>query len=221
MELSRLYAHRFTGADLERKARVWQVLCDVVFTRWIQPADVVLDLGAGYCEFINAIRARRRIALDANPDVQQFAAQGVEVRIEEAGALRPLFDSELDVIFSSNFLEHLPDKAAITQVIADAFRALRPGGRIILMGPNARLIPGEYWDFYDHHVPLTERSLCELLRVVGFRVELARARFVPYTLLRWRLPTPDWLVRAYLALHPLSGWFFGQQFLVCAVRPRE
>ena len=36
------------------------------------------------------------------------------------------------------------------------------------MGPNIRFVAGEYWDFWDHHLPLTERSLSEACQLRGF-----------------------------------------------------
>jgi SAM-dependent methyltransferase len=219
MELRRLYARRFTPLHRERKAQAWRVLVERFFSRWIRPEDTLLDLGAGYCEFVNAARARRRIAVDPNPDTASFAAPGVEVRIEPAADLAFLGDAEVDVVFSSNFLEHLPDKEAVARTIAAAFRVLRPGGTVIFMGPNARVIPGAYWDFWDHQVPLTDRSLCELLVASGFEIRSAHARFAPYTVLRWPLPAWSWLVRAFLASRPLSSTVFGQQFLIVGAKP--
>ncbi len=219
MELKEIYAHRFDTAHRDQKAEAWAALYDTVFSRWIGPTDTVLDVGAGYCEFINVVHAARRIAIDANPDMAEFAAPGVEVRIEQVSDLRGFRDGEIDVVFSSNFLEHLPDKGAVTALVEAAFRVLRPGGRIILVGPNVRLVPGSYWDFYDHHVALSDRSVTELLSVTGFQVVAARARFVPYTVVGWRLPVRQWLVRAFVALMPFSSWLFGKQFLVIATKP--
>jgi hypothetical protein len=54
------------------------VLCEEFFPRLIPAGAVVFDLGAGYCEFINHVSAARRIAVDANPTLKQFAAPGVE-----------------------------------------------------------------------------------------------------------------------------------------------
>jgi predicted SAM-dependent methyltransferase len=51
----------------------------------------------------------------------------------------------LDVVFTSNFLEHLPDKASVEQTVKEAGRALKPGGRLICMGPNVKYLPGAYW----------------------------------------------------------------------------
>lgn len=218
MELSELYGNRFADADRARKVRIWAVLWSRVFSRWVGPEDTVLDLGAGYCEFINAASARRRIAVDLNPDTARAAAPGVEVHSASAAELAFLGDGEVDVVFTSNFLEHLPSKDVLTKVVEAAWRVLRPGGTLVAMGPNIRLLPDVYWDYYDHHIPLSDRSVCELLAMCGFALERVEPRFLPYTV-KSRLPQWDWLVKAYLALRPLSSAFLGKQFLVVARKP--
>ena len=77
--LDRLYAARFPDRERERKSRLWAVLCNAFFSRYVPADGTVVDLGAGYCDFINHVRASRRIAVDLNPDTARFAAPGVEV----------------------------------------------------------------------------------------------------------------------------------------------
>ncbi len=218
MELSELYGNRFAEADRARKVRIWAALWDRVFSRWVRPEDTVLDLGAGYCEFINAAVARRRIAVDLNPDTVRLAAPGVEVHTASASQLAFLHDGEVDVVFTSNFLEHLPSKDVLTLVAKAAWRILKPGGTFIAMGPNIRFLADVYWDYYDHHIPLSDRSVCELLAMCGFDILRVEPRFMPYTV-KSRLPQRGWLVRAYLALRPLSSAILGKQFLVIASKP--
>jgi SAM-dependent methyltransferase len=216
-DLEALYDRRFTSEDLAWKRSVWRVLCRRVFQQYVPADATVVDLGAGACEFINAITARRRIAVDLNPAVARNAAVGVESHVADASRLSFLPDRCVDVVFSSNFLEHLPSKDHVMSVLREAARVLSSAGRIILMGPNARIVQGSYWDFFDHHVPLTERSLAEALAVVGFAVERVQPRFLPYTS-KNALPRVEALVHAFLSLQPLSGWLAGGQFLIVARR---
>jgi dolichol-phosphate mannosyltransferase len=218
MDLKELYRNRFDEADRARKAAIWRVLYREVFGHWIRSNDTVLDLGAGFCEFINGVRASRRIAVDLNPDTTRLAAPGVEVHRVSASKLDFLATGSVNVVFSSNFLEHLPDKDQLLAVLREAWRVLQPGGTLMLMGPNVRLVPGAYWDFFDHHLPLSERSLCEALTISGFDLAEVHARFLPYST-RSALPQAAWLVALYLKLRPLSSGILGKQFLVIANKP--
>src|ERR1700752_2575571 len=77
-ELHEIYARRFAGRR-QRRSEVWETLNQFFFQQWINSQDTVLDLGAGYCEFINSVRAKVKLALDLNPATPDCAAQGVRV----------------------------------------------------------------------------------------------------------------------------------------------
>ncbi len=218
MKTDVLYRNRFGPEDEAFKARVWSILWRRVFSRYIRPDDVLLDVGAGYCELVNAASARRRIAVDLNPELRRRAAPGVEVLIASADRLPSLADGSVTVAFTSNFLEHLPDRETLGRVAAEVHRVLAPGGRLLAMGPNIRFMAGTYWDFLDHHLPLSDRSVCELLLATGFELEQVVPRFLPATT-KIGLPRWPWLVEAYLALRPLSSALVGAQFLVVGRKP--
>ncbi|MHB8876814.1 MAG: class I SAM-dependent methyltransferase, partial [Myxococcaceae bacterium] len=169
MDLSQIYKTRFPETDLETKNRIWRVLCDDFFARFVGEADTVVDVGAGYCEFINNIRCRRKIAIDLNPDVKRFAGADVEVINESCTNMSSLAEGTADVVFMSNFLEHLPSKDLVYETLAEARRILRAGGRLIILQPNIRFLAREYWDFFDHHTPLSDRSLVEVLQSMEMR----------------------------------------------------
>src|SRR4029077_12685932 len=123
-----------------------------------------------------------------------------------------LKDSSLHVVFTSNFLEHLPDKAALGRTLDEVFRCLVPGGKMIAMGPNIKYLTGKYWDFWDHHLPLTEKSLSEGLTSRGFQITKCVAKFLPYTMVDQR-QYPAAILKLYLCL-PLAWRIFGKQFLI-------
>jgi len=85
-----------------------------------------------------------------------------------------------------------------------------------VLQPNIRLVGGRYWDFIDHTVDLTERSLAEAAELAGLTVDRTIVRFLPYTT-KSRLPQSRRLVRAYLACRP--AWaLLGKQTLFIAKR---
>ena len=214
--LRALYGDRFAGKHQFRD-RVWQILTREFFSRWIPATATALDLGCGYCEFINNVPAGRRLAMDLNPDAAAQAGPGVELVLHDCSTPWPVDAASVDVVFTSNFLEHLLDKPQVMATLRNALEALKPGGRLVALGPNVRYLPGLYWDFFDHLVPLTERSLAEALVAAGFEVEETIPRFLPYTMSGART-YPPFFLSVYLRMRVV--WpILGKQFLVVAKRP--
>ena len=214
-ELQQIYSARFVGKT-EYRDKIWRVLV-AYFEKWIPPAAVVLDLGAGYCEFINNTKASVKYAMDLNPDVRKLAGPDVTVLQQDCSNAWPLEEDSLDAVFTSNFLEHLPDKPSVSTVLSNALRCLKPGGRFIAMGPNIKFLAGAYWDFFDHYVELTDLSLAEALSNCGYTVEEKIARFLPYAMSSGR-EYPVSALKMYLAL-PAVWPIFGKQFLVIGRKP--
>lgn len=214
-ELQSIYEHRFS-AMLRYRTGVWQVLTSAFFQKYVRPDATVLDLGCGYGEFINHIRCGRKLGMDLNPRSPEFLAKDVRFLQQDCSLRWDLPDASLDVVFTSNFFEHLPDKLSLRNTLLEAHRCLKPGGRLIAMGPNIKHVPGSYWDFWDHFLCLTEMSLGEGLQNNGYRVVESMARFLPYSMVN-APQYPLALLRSYLAL-PFLWPLFGKQFLVVAER---
>lgn len=218
LTLQQQYQLRF-GECAAYRRDVWKILCADFFARYVRPDATVLDVGAGWGEFINTIAAGRKLAMDLNPDLQTHLSPDVEHLHQDCSRDWPIPAGALDVVFTSNFLEHLPDKASVERTVAQAHRGLKDGGLLICLGPNVKYVPGAYWDFWDHHIPLTESSVAELLRMNGFAVDVCLPRFLPFSMSTGRR-VPLGLVRLYLRLPP--AWpLFGKQFLVIGRKRAE
>lgn len=215
-DLRQEYLLRF-GELAPYRERVWQVLTREYFQRSIPEGAAVLDLGSGWGEFIRNIRAGTKYAMDINPDSEMRAGPGVRFLHQDCSRDWAISENSLDVVFTSNFLEHLPGKDALRGTLDQALRCLKPGGRLICMGPNIRFLHGAYWDFWDHYLPLSDRSLVEGLSLAGFKVESCIPRFLPFSMSQGFSP-PVRLVSMYLRLRPLWS-IFGMQFLVTARKP--
>lgn len=215
--LEAIYRLRFNERDLANKRVLWDVLVRDFFQKYVPRNGTVVDLGAGNCEFVNVVRARRRIAVDLNPATSGFAATGVDVMLTSADSMPGLADSSVDTVFTSNFFEHLPNKRALLDTLAECHRVTRPAGRIVVLMPNIRYLPGRYWDYLDHHLPLTHLSMGEALELSGFQVTECVPRFLPYTVKDARLKVRPAMVSAYLRLRP--AWHvLGRQMLVVGLK---
>jgi SAM-dependent methyltransferase len=198
--LPELYSIRFDEREVSAKDVVWREI--VAFLgKWIDLGAPVLDVACDRGHFIRHVTASERWATDIRDvsaalpsDVRFVQSSGLEL----AGAVPAGY---FGTIFMSNYLEHLESGAAVIDQLGVASRLLRPGGRLIVLQPNIRLVGPRYWDFIDHRVALTERSLLEAAELAGLRTVEVITRFLPYST-KGRLPTAGPLVRAYLRFPP-------------------
>lgn len=186
-----------------RRRRVWQALYRHFFSTLIRPGDCVLDLGCGYGDFINAVRARRRIAIDQWAGFVEHIDPGVECHVGSVTDLSFLADGSVNLAFASNVLEHLSHDAAAA-MLGQLRVKLASGGCLVLVQPNYRYAYREYFDDYTHVTAYSHHSLCDFLAVHGFAVTRAEPRFLPLTI-RSRLPVSSWLIGAYLRLPVKPG----------------
>lgn len=212
-DLKRIYSQRFQS-NLKYRQSVWRVLIENFFQKFIPRDGHILDLGCGYGEFINSIHAQKKMAMDLNPDAPHHLARDIVFLHQDCSQEWPVSPSSLDVVFTSNFFEHLPDKSALARTLDQVARALKSGGCLIAMGPNIKFLPGAYWDFWDHYLPLTELSLKEALETRGFYIQRCDDKFLPYTM-AGKTPAPLIAIKLYLAM-PFAWKIFGKQFLLIA-----
>lgn len=215
--LPELYEARFDEREVSAKDAVWREIVGYL-QRYINAEAPVLDLGCDRGHFIRWVRASERWATDLR-DMRD--ALPADVRFVQASGL-DLADvvpaAHFGTIFMSNYLEHLESSDAVIEQLRIAAELLRPGGRVMVLQPNIRLVGPRYWDFIDHRVALTERSLLEAAELAGLATVDLITRFLPYST-KGRLPRAPALVRAYLAFRP-AWWLMGKQTLFVGERRR-
>jgi ubiquinone/menaquinone biosynthesis C-methylase UbiE len=216
-ELSRIYQQRFGNEVHRGRLLLWKTLCQYWIQRYIPENATVLDLAAGRCEFINQIQCTHKIAVDLNEDIRFFASGDVRVVIAPSDNIMEVDANSVDVVFVSNFFEHLPNKQAFLNTLYEIRRILKPKGKLLILQPNIRFLNGTYWDFLDHYLPLTEKTLVEALQITNMLVEEVRPQFLPYTT-RSSIPQFSGLVRLYL-MFPLAHRILGKQAWVVASKP--
>ena len=213
MTLVDYHGSRLTADN--RRDVLWQSLWRYCFRAMVQPDDCVLDLGAGYGNFINCVVARRRIAVDAWAGFAAHLAPGVEHRVGNITDLDFLNDGAVDFAFASNVFEHLTQDDFST-VLRALRRKLSERGTLTIVQPNYRYAYREYFDDFDHKSVYSHVSLADFLTAHGYEVFRVEPRFMPLSV-KSRLPVTPLLIRAWLAspVKPL-----GKQMLVRA-RPRR
>jgi len=122
MKVEKLYKQRFNESELQRKNAIWKILCKYFFQKYISKNSSVLDISAGYCEFINNIQCSKKYAVDLNKDSAVFASSDVKFFISPSTDLSCIEDNSINIVFMSNFLEHLKTKEGIIQTLRESFR---------------------------------------------------------------------------------------------------
>ena len=139
------------------RVRVWRAIAGYL-QRFINPTDTVFEMAAGYCDFINQIRAGKKYAVDIAPSAATHAGADVVFHVSSCESIPMVADRSVDVVFASNLLEHLDD-AALVRVVAEARRILKNGGIFIVLQPNYRYCAKEYFDDFTHKKVFSHISL--------------------------------------------------------------
>ena len=179
-----------------RRRTVWRTLVACFFQDQIGPDDTVLDLGAGYGEFINAVCARKRIAVDLWDGMLDYLDDGVEGLVTGITQLDGVADGSVDYVFSSNCFEHVP-RDKLLECLDLLKRKMKKGAVLSIVQPNFRYCFREYFDDYTHVDVYTDRGLVDLLTANGFEVTRRMPRFLPLSM-KSRLPVCPLLVRLYV-----------------------
>ncbi|HVD46335.1 MAG TPA: class I SAM-dependent methyltransferase, partial [Candidatus Limnocylindria bacterium] len=179
-DLQAVYARRFSDEDAARQGLVWRELARYL-QRYVPADGRVLDIACDRGAFISNIDAHDKWAVDLRdvsahlpPDVRFIQSDGLGLR-------DVLPNGTFDLVFMSNYLEHLPSADAVVDQLKVVHDLLSPAGRVLILQPNIRLVGGSYWDFLDHKTALTEKSLAEAAETAGLATVEVITRFLPYT----------------------------------------
>ena len=213
-KIKELYTIRFNKKEREKKNRLWKIVCSDFFQRYIGKSSTVLDLGAGFCEFINNINCQNKYAVDINEEIRNFANEDVRTIITSGTDMKDIRDSSIDFVFASEFFEHLKSIEELFATFLEIHRILKKDGRFIVLCPNIRYLQDRYWDFIDHRLPLSHVSMREALLLYNFKVIKIVPKFLPYTT-KSLLPKSPILLKIYLKL-PAIWNFIGKQMLIIA-----
>lgn len=176
--------------------------------QYINNKKTVLDLGAGYCDFINNVSAPNKIAVDMSSDFSEYAEKDVKTIQTTATDLGAVETNSVDVVFSSNLLEHLTDED-LDKTMKEIKRVLKNGGLFISMQPNYRLSYKTYYDDPTHKKVFSDLALESFLISHDFEILKKMSRFLPFSLKSRPsiIPVFPLIIRAYLnsPIKPFAG----------------
>ena len=190
------------------RRRVWKAISEYINTFIPQEAKV-LELGAGYCDFINTIKAKEKIAVDYNEKSKEFADKDVDFHNDSVTNLSFVKSSSMDLVFASNLYEHLTDDDA-QKSLNEVYRVLKTGGQIVLMQPNYKYAFADYFDDFTHRKVYSHISLADLLLTHNFNEVKIIPRFLPFSL-KSRLPKSYLLTKLFI-MSPIKP--FAKQMLL-------
>jgi SAM-dependent methyltransferase len=182
-----------------RREVVWRALWKFHFSKYVDPAHCVLELGCGYAHFINNVKARKRIAIDCWPGFVQYLGDGVEGHIGSVSDLSFISDDSVDFAFASNLFEHLT-RDDFSRVLDQLRKKLTKTGVLALLQPNYRYAYKEYFDDFTHITVYSHESLCDFLQANAFKIIDCIPRFMPLTAKDRRLIISEFLIRLYLKM---------------------
>src|SRR5438128_2389267 len=131
-----MYKDVYTAGEIEQRKAIWRVLVDDFFQKYInENEDTVLDIGCGWGEFINAVKARRKLGIDVSGEYRRFLERGSLYSLQSC--CNTAFRNEsVDVIFASNLFEHLPSRDDVMITLTECRRTLRHHGTLLILQPN-------------------------------------------------------------------------------------
>ena len=187
---------------------VWREIAGQLY-EWLGRPQCVLDAAAGRGEFITAVPAAERWAIDMvdylgdRPGIHQVVG---DVRTAE------LPKGHFDGVLVSNFLEHLYDADEIGALLRRLRQTISTGGKIVVLGPNFRYCSREVLRLRRPHHRATDLAVEEHLYAAGSQSS-RRAAGSPVHVPR---TAPDDRCSCAYSQFPLVWKILGKQYFVLA-----
>ena len=127
----------------KRREVLWSTLVKYYFSKFIDLNANVLELGAGYCDFINNVKAKKKIAIDQWSDLKKYADSDVECIIGDIADLKDIENESIDFVFASNIFEHVSQEK-LSKCLNELKKKLNDNGLLVILQPNYKFSYKDY-----------------------------------------------------------------------------
>lgn len=143
-------------------------LINYLFHRFeMKKNDKILELGCGRGEFLNEFinTGLEGHGVDISNFSKNFFPKLNFKKVDMANEQLPYEDNYFDIIYSKSLIEHFyyPEK-----IFQEAYRVLKPGGKIITLTPEWKYIYKSFYEDFTHRVPFTKISLRDIHEMTKF-----------------------------------------------------
>jgi len=166
------FRNRGHGLEFEMEAR-W------IASQVPRDARSVVDLGCGIGALFSYLGLERSIGVDLSEDglrLTRIRFPRVPLITGSAEA-PPLRVESTDVIVMQHVVEHLRD---FDRSASAWYRALRPGGRLVIVTPNADFVDPTVYDDPTHTHIFDRHDLRDALRRAGFEIRCTKTLGLPW-----------------------------------------
>lgn len=161
-------------------------LCKHIAENYFKPNyETLLDVGCGRGEHLREFQklGYQVKGVDLSQEVKELL-KDTEIEILDIEKEQLPYENEsFDVLFNKSLIEHLSNPE---NFMREAYRILKPGGRLITMTPDWESVYKIFYEDYTHRTPFTKESLYDIHQIFGFKkVEIRKFKHLP---ILWKYP---------------------------------
>lgn len=222
----REFEDQFRGSPDLVRSRQEEYLAD--FAALAGSEAMVVDIGCGRGEWLRLLGEKgiRAVGVDTNGTfIRMCLESGLKAELADAAVyLDRLDEASIAGVTAFHVAEHL-DPSALMRLVDSAYRAMRPGGVLVLETPNpTNLTVGaaNFWSDLTHLKPLFPQTLAFLVHQRGF-IDVDLRFLHPTPTENFVVPESDDAAGRAMArvITQLNGWFFGpEDYAVVATKGR-